>query len=279
MKHAILLAFFALTAFYSAPSQASSEAYQRVISSGVLHCGYTPWPGLIDVDPNTKKLSGVFYDYMNELARTMEIKVEWTAEVPFGEIPEALNTGKIDAHCSGAWTNPVRGKFADRVTPVSYQYVTAFTRADDKRFDNKLEAINAEDIKVSVIDGESSSTIASTNFPKATAISNPQGTDGTQMLMDVITGKADVAFTDLGLLEKVMKENPGKIRRVETTYPLQVFGNPVWIKKGETELKNTLDIATMQLINDGTIEKILSKHETMPGMFLRPNVSYQALKP
>ena len=47
----------------------------------------------------------------------------------------------------------------------------------------------------------------------------------------------------------------------------------------QTELKNTLDIATMQLINDGTIEKILSKHETMPGMFLRPNVSYQALKP
>ncbi len=269
------IAFFPLPFLYPSSQAQTPDGYDRVIASGTLKCGYAPWPGLIDVDPNTKKLSGVFYDYLNELARTMEIKVEWVGEVPFGEIPQALNAGKIDAHCSGAWTNPIRGKFVDMITPVSYQYVTAFARADDKRFDNNLDGINKPEIKVSVIDGESSSAIAATSFSKATLISNPQGTDGIQMLMDVITSKADVAFTDYTTLAKVMKTNPGKVKAVESPYPLQVFGNPIWVKKGENRLKNSLDLATMQLINDGSIEKILARHETMKGMFLRPNTGYQ----
>jgi ABC-type amino acid transport substrate-binding protein len=274
-KIALPLLIIALFMPSALPAQEKNNTvYDRVISTGVLRCGYTPWPGLIDVEPNTGKLSGTFHDYLNELARTMEIKVEWIAEVPFGEIPEALNSGKIDAHCSGAWTNPVRGKFADSIVPVSYQYVAAFARNGDKRFDNSTAIINKKDIKISVIDGESSSAIAATLFPYAAVISNPQGTDGTQMLLDVITGKADVAFTDQAMLEKVMNQNPDKIRQVPLAYPLQVFGNPIWIKKGEAALKNTLDLATMQLINDGTIERILTRHESATGMFLRPNTSY-----
>jgi len=276
-KITILALVFAMLLPATARADAVSDtAYSRVIEKGVLRCGYSPWPGLLDVDPNTKKLSGVFYDYLNALGKAMDIKVEWTEEVAFGEIPEALNQGRIDAHCSGAWTNPVRGKFVDSVVPVAYQYITAFARAGDMRFDNHLDKINTSDVKVSVIDGESSSTIALASFPNAKIISNPQGTDGMQMLMDVITGKADVAFTDLSMLQRVMEKNPGKMRQVKAAYPLQVFGTPIWVKKGEVKLKNMLDVATMQLINDGSIERILAQHEKMKGMFLRPNVSYQS---
>jgi ABC-type amino acid transport substrate-binding protein len=267
----VLLAFFAFC-----PLHAKAEsAYERVIAGGTLRCGYTPWPTLIDVDPNTKQISGTFYDYMNELARVMEIKIEWTLETTFAEIPEALNTGKIDAHCAGGWTNPIRGKFIDATVPISYQYVAAFARADDNRFDNKLEAINDPAIKISTVDGESASVIAATSFPKAQTVSNPQGTEGVQMLLDVITAKADVAFTETSMLQRVLKENPGKIKQVKSPYPLQIFGNVIWLKKGEESLKNSLDLATMQLINDGTIEKILSKHETSPGLFLRPATGYR----
>jgi ABC-type amino acid transport substrate-binding protein len=155
----------------------------RVLASGKLRCGYAPWPGLIvDVDPNTKKLTGTFYDYLQELGRSLELKIEWVAEVPFGEIPQALDSGKIDAHCSGAWTNPIRGKFVDMIVPISYQFITAFVRKGDKRFSDNFEAINDPAIKISIIDGESSSAIAATRFPKATHLSNPQGTDGVQIL-------------------------------------------------------------------------------------------------
>lgn len=272
----VRLLAFSLALFFLSPAAHAGEkdGYQRVMDSGVLKCGYSIWPGLLEMDPNTKQLSGTFYDYLNELAKTMEIKVEWVAELPYSDIPQALNDNKIDAHCSGAWTNPIRGKFADIVTPISYQYVGAFVRTGDKRFDNKLGILNDPKYKISVIDGESAATIAATSFPKATIISNPQGTEGTQMLLDVIEGKADAAFTEMGMLEKVMKTNPGKVQAVKTPYPLQVYGNSIWVKKGDVRLKNTLDIATMQLINGGTIAQILKKHETMKGQFLYPRPTY-----
>jgi polar amino acid transport system substrate-binding protein len=278
MKNFILLAFMAFWTLAPSSPRAAEEsvsAYTRVINSGVLRCGYSPWPSLIDVDPNTKQLSGTFYDYMNELGRLMELKIEWTIETSFGEMPEALNTGKIDAHCSGSWTNPIRGKFIDATIPISYQYVAAIARTDDNRFDNNLEAINDPAIKVSTVDGESASVIAATYFPKATPVSNPQGTEGVQMLLDVITGKADVAFTETSMLERALKENPGKLKKIKTPYPLQIFGNSIWIKKGEDSLRNSLNLATMQLINDGSVDKILNRYETSPGLFLRPATGYR----
>ena len=254
----------------------AQPSYRRLIEKSTLRCGYAPWPGLVDIDPATGRLSGVFCDYMQELGRTMDVKVEWVEEVPFGEIPAALEAGRIDAHSSGAWTNPMRGKFVSNVTSVSYQYIRAFVRAGDTRFDHQIEALNAPQVTISTIDGESSSSIAATSFPLAKTISHAAGTEGTHMLLDVVTGKADVAFTDMAMLQRVIANNPGKVRAVIMDYPLQVFGNPIWVRKGETRLRESLDIATRQLINDGTIARILSKHETIDGMFLRPEASYRA---
>ncbi len=263
------------TAVGGGVTDAAHAVYDRVMRTGVLRCGYTPWPGLLDVDPNTKKLSGVFVDYMSELANSMQLKIEWVAEVVFGEIPAALDLGRFDVHASGAWTNPVRGKFVDNVMPVGYQYVSAFVRADDARFDGDMDKLNDGNVSLSTIDGEASSMIAATLFPLAKTISNPQGTDASQMLLDVLYGKADVAFTDKSMLHKVMANNPGKIREVKMDYPLQVYGNVIWVKKGENKLKTMLDIATAQLINNGTVDRILAKYETVSGMFLRPSPGFQ----
>src|SRR5262245_4993816 len=118
------------------------SAYQRLIEHGMLRCGYTPWPILLDVDSKTGRLSGVFYDYVGELARVLDIRCEWVEGMAFGQMPDALNEGRIDIHSSGAWTNPIRGKLADNVIPVSYEHINAFVRADDDRFDDRLPDIN-----------------------------------------------------------------------------------------------------------------------------------------
>ncbi len=255
-----------------------NNAYGRMIGSGVLRCGYTPWPILLDVDSQSGELSGVFVDYLNELARVLDIKIEWVEEMAFGQMPGALNEGRIDAHCSGAWTNPIRGKMADNVIPISYEHINAFVRTEEDRFDNNLESMNSHEIKISLIEGESSEAIFFASFPNATAVRLAQASPGGLMLEEVVAGKADVAFTDPLTLHRFIEKNPGiALRQVKSKFPVQVYGSPIWVKKGEVELKNTLNVATMQLINDGTIEKILSKHEPAQGIFLRPNPSYLAV--
>jgi ABC-type amino acid transport substrate-binding protein len=163
----------------------------------------------------------------------------------------------------------------DFVVPISYQGVSAFVRADDMRFDNALEKINDPSIKVSAIDGGSSQEIPETFYPKAQLLSLPQLTEASQQLLNVVSGKADVTFTDRYTVAKFQESNPNTLREVVADYPVNLFGNPIAVYKGEYELKQTLDNATIQLMNVGIIERILKKYEKYPNSFYRPALSYQ----
>jgi ABC-type amino acid transport substrate-binding protein len=266
-----ILVFFSFTHFAHAQS-----VFDQVTQTKTLRCGYAPWPSLIDVDPNTGDLSGTFYDYMNVLGEAMGLKIVWTTELGFGDMIEALNTNKVDAICSGAWTNPIRGQSALAVTPISYQAVNAYTRADEKRFDGNLDSINDSSVKIATIDGESAETIAKTDFSKAVTVQLPQMTSASEMLVNVSTGKADVAFVDRHVGLEFMKNNPGKIKEIKGEFPLRLFGNPIWIKQGEFALQNALNIGTYQLLNTGSIEKILIKYEKYPGTFYRAAKTYES---
>jgi ABC-type amino acid transport substrate-binding protein len=71
-------------------------------------------------DPNTGQFSGITYDFMQEVGKSMNIKVEYSMEVPWDSAAVALQTGKADAHCAGIWATPSRGK--SFVVPVVRPY-------------------------------------------------------------------------------------------------------------------------------------------------------------
>ena len=252
-------------------AETKESIYQKVIRTGELRCGYALWPGLVEKDPNTGKMSGAFYEYMEELGKSMEIKIIWAEEINFGDIVEALRSRRVDAICSGAWTNAIRGKFTNFTNPIAYQSIAAYVRNDDNRFDNRLEIANSPTITISTIDGESAATIASTDFSAAKVTSLPKGTDVSQMLLNVVTKKADITFTDVGSANQFITKNPGKLKAVKTKYPARVFGLPIVLAKGESDLKDSLNAATNQLLWTGSIERILKKYEKVSGMFLRVN--------
>ncbi len=274
----LILSLLLLPVLESGKSHAlpgEESAYERVLRTGKLRCGYALWPLYVDKDPNSGKLSGIFVDYLKELGESAQLEVEWKEEINFSDIAEVLRSNRVDAICSGAWTNPVRGKFVDFVTPIFYQTVSAFVRAGDRRFDEELERLNSENIVISVVDGESASTIAENDFPRAKRLSMPKGTENAQMLLNVIHGKADVAFADAALAGAFIEHNPGMLRAVPVKFPLRVFGAPLIIKKDEGALKTTLDTATEQLLWTGRIENILRKYEKLHGMFLRAKKPFE----
>ena len=259
------------TVVKSAPKE---TAYDRVMRTKTLRCGYALWPALIEKDPNGGRLSGIFVDYLEELGHSTGLKIEWTAELGFGDFVEALRVGRIDAMCSGTWTNAQRGMVVDFVTPISYQGVTAFVRADDTRFDHNLQAINSPEVTISTVEGASSQEIAETFFSKAKLMSLPQLSESSQQLLNVVSGKADVTFTDRYTVGQFLANNPGQLREVPADYPVNLFGNPIAVAKGEYALKQSLDNATQQLINVGIINQIIKKHETYPNTIYRPAVPY-----
>ncbi|MDD5586053.1 MAG: transporter substrate-binding domain-containing protein [Alphaproteobacteria bacterium] len=264
--------FFAGTGARSGAPQADSSresAFDRVMRTQTIRCGYTAAPPLLIRDPNTGALSGIAHDFMEALGKALSLKIDWAEETGWGSFPAALKGGRVDAFCTGAWSSAARARETDAGMPFSYQPYYAFVRAGDTRFDNRLEAINDPAITIALIDGDTSSIIAASDFPKAKAVQLPEMAHVDELFINVMTGKADVTFIDASFAAGFEANNPGKIRRVQAKTPLRVFGNVIFIAQGQDKFRRMLNTATQELLSSGQVEKILARYEKFPGAILR----------
>ncbi len=258
MKKLLLLAaVFTFAASYAYADQ--KNAAQRVIDSGVLRCGYATSPPVLVKDANTGKLSGSDVEIVEKIGERLGVKVEWTEEVGWGNFIEGLRTNRYDMMCGSLWPDAARIKFLSITRPVYFDRLLAYVRVDDTRFDGDLAKINSPDIKIAALDGDASYSMAQNNFPKAKILALPQMAVVADMMMSLTTKKADVIFLDPVRTAVFEKENKGKIRPVKDVEPLQVIGTSFGVNGGEFRLRDMIDTALRELINDGTVEKLLAK--------------------
>lgn len=271
----VLVVVVSLITSRSGNTTNSDSVYDKVVSSGTIRACYTPYPPAAIKDPNTGKLSGVFVETLNKAAQNMGMKVDWNAEVGWGEMIESLNTDKCDIIGSPAWSNSTRGKSAEFSQPVYYSAINAYVRVNDNRFNSDISIANNANYKLATVDGETSQVIASRQFPNAKTVQLPQQTDVSQMLLNVVDGKADMAFLEPTVANQYIKSNPGKIKNVSTVKPVVIYGNIMMIKKGEFEFKSAIDNALIELLNNGYVDGLIDSYEKeYPGGFYRVAVPY-----
>lgn len=274
----ILLAFFA-SAFSSCRNNGGTkpteDTYARVLGQNRIRVGYISYPPSFIKDPNTGQMSGIFYEVLQEAGKNLDLKIDYTEEVGWGTMIEAVRSGRVDLICTGIWPTSARGKSADFTTALYYSTVRAYTAASNARFDGKLAAMNDQNVKIAVIDGEMSSIIAKNDFFNAQAKSLPQSTDISQVLLEVSTNKADLTFVEPAVAFEFMEHNPGKIKEVPNVKPLRVFPNVMMVGKGEVRFLSTMNIAIQELINNGFVDKVVQKYEKSPGSFQRVALPYR----
>ena len=240
-------------------SGASSEpVFERVAKSGTLRCGYNIVPPFFQKDPNTGEFSGFTYEIMKSIAKTADLKLEWTAEIGVGDAPTALNTNKIDAVCVPLLLSPVRAKTMLPVKSEFYTPISAYARADDKRFDGDLKKINQKDIRISAIDGDFSYDLATGKFPNAKLAALPQTAGAGDAMLQVATKKADIVMMVPEAIAAFNANNKNKLRAVANVPPARIYSEHIFLKAGEYRLQGLLNNAIDTLVNDGEIEKIIA---------------------
>ena len=93
-----------------------------MIRTRVLRCGYNIWEPSI-MQGKDGKLTGTYVDYMEEIGRATNIKIEWTSLLDWGNFPDDLRTQKVDAMCAGVWADAGRGTVTAWTVPVWYNIV------------------------------------------------------------------------------------------------------------------------------------------------------------
>jgi ABC-type amino acid transport substrate-binding protein len=270
-----------LTARYAVPHSngeavvAKESAYDRVLRTGVLRCGYADSPPyVLTQDAATGKVSGILPDVIEAAATKLKVKVEWTENTGWGNAIESLHDHRTDVFCAGLWRNAERGRYVGYGVPIYYVAVYPYVAVDDHRFDKDLDAINSPSVRISVMDGEMSDIIAKTHFPKAKEVSVPQLGQYTDILMNVTTHKADVTFAEVSLVDAFTKANPHSLRPLQSQ-PFEVFQSSLAVDIRETQLRDMLDNTLAELQNQGVVDVIISKYSSDPKEFLRVAKPYQ----
>lgn len=257
-----ILTFLLLFLTCPAIAQEKENVFDRVMRTGTIRCAYVVWPPEFTIDPNTGEMSGIAYDLTMELARRLDLKVEWAEEVNFANMAEGLAADRYDMVCFSTYRQSARVKRADYTAAFYYSGTGVFVRTDDHRFDGKAyEVFNDPSVTISTIDGEMSQIIASGQFPKAKTFSIPQNSDFASLLLNVANKKADVTFANQIAAKRFRLSNPGLIRDIAGNKPLRVFSHGFVIKKGELVWGKTLDQVIAEMQDQGFIERTLQKYD------------------
>jgi ABC-type amino acid transport substrate-binding protein len=260
---------------HSEKNQLEETAFDRVIRTGTLRCGYGIWRPGMNKDPITGKLSGIFYDYIEAIGQHTGLKIEWTEEIGWGDFPAALNSSRIDVMGFGAWPKATTAKEVLFTEPTYFLPINAYVRNGDARFDHDIDKVNSSEVVISTMDAELSSQLAQSRFPDARVLSVPQLTDASTLLLNVASHKADITFTDAWTAAEYMSKNPGQLQAVKLDKPLRLFGHTIPVAKGETSLIALLNAATEEIMTSGEFDKIMAKYSFIPGVLLMQDREYK----
>lgn len=255
------------------PAEQADDVYARVLGSGVLRCGYTPYSVGLMKDANSGKLSGIYKDLVEAVAAKLDVQVEWVEEVGWAQQIEGLNSGRFDLVCSPASVTGPRSRAAAYSIPLYYSPVLAWGRRGDSRFASKA-AINTPAVTVATMDGEQTAALAATYFPQAKALALPQGSDFSQLLLNVATRKADVTFAEPLVVRAFMETNRDSLQPVMGSAPLVLVPNILLMKNGEFRFQSMLDGALREVVLSGQLDVILDTYETYPGSYVRTRGYY-----
>ncbi|MFA6474788.1 MAG: transporter substrate-binding domain-containing protein [Patescibacteria group bacterium] len=250
----------------------NDDLLSTVLDKGEIRAGYVVDPPAMIKDPNTGELSGIFHDALEVAGENLDLKINWVEEAGWGTMIEGLDAGRYDVIVTDLWPNAARAKNIDFTIPLYYSAVGVYTRPDENRFADLVD-INNPDITVATIDGEMSAFITQSNFPDATVISLPQDTPVSQLLLNVITHKADVTFVQPAIAEEFLANNPGSVKNITKDDPIRSFGNTMGIPKNQAGFESMMNTALEELLNNGKINELIHQYEKYPGSF------YPVVKP
>jgi polar amino acid transport system substrate-binding protein len=261
----------------SRQTAAKETVFDRVMRTGTLRCAYLPYRPEVIKDPNTGELSGYAVDISNEIGRQLNMKIEWTEELGFGfqNVANGFKSSRFDAVCSGFVETASHARGALFSIPIDYATEHAYVRADDERFDDSLDGINAPSVKIAQIDGEATVAIAKEIFPLAGRYSLPEMSDLSLALEAVASGKADVAIFPVATGKDFLTHNPGKLK-VLRQHQVKAWIQPVMaFPHGEHDLKYVVDATLRALHENGFIERTLRKYDPNLDSYLLAAKPYQ----
>lgn len=176
-----------------------------------------------------------------------------TAEISnmeFDSLLIALENGQVDAVIAGMTVTDDRKKQVD----FSTSYYKATQVMIVKEDSTIAKATDMEGKKIAVIQGYTGETVVDKMGYEYDSFKK-----GTDAIMELVNGKADVVVIDSATASKYVADNAGlKIVEDGTAFESEEYA--IAVKKGNTELLNKINKSIEKMLNDGTISAFAAQY-------------------
>lgn len=247
-------------------SATQEPAYDRVMRTGTIRCGYAVWPPYFQRDEKTGQLTGMLKEALDEMFTSIGVKIEYVESV-LGQQPQDLKTGKYDSFCFDSFLMPVATKFLDYSNP--WMEIPMFLYGRENHAQNQdLEKLNVGHVSFSAMDGDLSSDLVLRFFPKAKMLSLPATADPALLMLNVTTHKADVVIMDPLSVTKFNATNADKMTRIHDQ-PIAVYPINFSVNKNETGLRDMINYAVDIFVHTGKYDQLFEKYDPEHDAFIK----------
>ncbi len=172
------------------------------------------------------------------------------ANMEFDSLLVAIQNGQIDAAIAGMTATEERAKTVDFSTP----YYTATQVMVVKEGSDIKTAADMEGKAIAVVQGYTGETVVQDLGYKYEAFKK-----GTECILELVNGKCDVVVIDSATAKDFVGDNEGLVI-VEDSNAFESEEYAIAVKKGNTELLNTINEAIDKMLADGTISEFAAKY-------------------
>jgi len=172
------------------------------------------------------------------------------ANMEFDSLLVAIQNGQIDAAIAGMTATEERAKTVDFSTP----YYTATQVMVVKEGSDIKTAADMEGKSIAVVQGYTGETVVKDLGYQYEAFKK-----GTECILELVNGKCDVVVIDSATAKDYVGDNEGLVI-VEDPSAFESEEYAIAVKKGNTELLNTINEAIEKMLADGTISEFAAKY-------------------
>ena len=176
-----------------------------------------------------------------------------TAEISnmeFDSLLIALENGQVDAVIAGMTVTAERLEAVDFSTPYYLATQVMIVKEDSAI----AKAADMADKKIAVIQGYTGEICVQDMGYSYTSFKK-----GTDAVMELVNGKADVVVIDSATASKYVSDNEG-LKIVEDSEAFASEEYAIAVKKGNTELLDKINASIQKLLDEGTVAELADKY-------------------
>jgi ABC-type amino acid transport substrate-binding protein len=235
-----------------APAGAQTSAMDHIQKDKVLRVGWAVWHPYVYRDPKTNQLVGVSYDLVEELGKSMGVKIEWV-EDNWSTLPAGVEARKFDMTNLMAITPP-RAQVVAFSVPVTHHGVSLIAPKDKVAKTKGWQDWDKPNIKIAVTLGANSDMFITEKFKHAQIVRLKTVPENVLALM---SGRVDAHASTIDALKTIQSEHPNL-----AVVPGSFGGSDVAfaLPKGDKALAAAVNKFVVEAKRSGLVQKLLDKY-------------------